>query len=1190
MIKAVGVAGVALTATLVSFGGTTVVSSVGELGNAVTVGNNTWRYTGTGAETYSGTFTADPGGELATTVDIADRNASLTFDRFVQASGGLVKTGSGSLTMKTGRVAFNKGPLGDFWGSTPNLVWADGSCDYHYSPLVVHDGTLKFDFPARDMTNTAPDMVVGHVSKSTPTPSARLEILNGTLDVGNSLTIDRGAGHTTDHPVQSVYVGPHGVLTGMNIWMTSKHTTTDYYGNSLLDIDGGTVNVSTDVQFGRAAGEAKILVRNGGLFSETASPVKPTANKGLYLPYSSSESLSTVFEVTGASTGRFHLATCFGSTARVGERMKIKVTDGGTLLNDAYHPMALTNRWGGGVAEFDNAKLGGWYVRSACEWFPYLQAYTVGAGGLTLCAETIGALGGASRGTGEITLTGGGTIGLHPGQADVTVGTGGLRMTAPLVPTLVAELDKTGTITSPAGGTVELVGANALGKMTLVAGSQTNAFKAYGLESDALKTGASAGWAYAGVAVPRSDGWFHFARVKAREAGNVWRRTKIDLTKSFSFSFDYIVMKQSLAEKSYRPYGFSVIFQNTAEGLQKVGNVERALGFCKDTSKWTNAFAFGYDSADSSMRYSRHDDGGDYFLTADGTKDRHLLILPGGATEPLRGTVTYDATSHVATFTMRSFDGKTSGTISSVVDLVERCGATTAYWGFGGTGTDVTLGTGEHFIGNVQFFQSGETPSETVDVDGTVKVAADKTFKAKLDKGSRTKTWTVGTLDWTDGATVEVEGDADAALGFSAFSGSGSLTKTGSGLLGVGSPYGPFRGTLDVRKGGLRFGNPRAFAQTEANWMLNEKGIRLGGGFVTDGFQIGRAQNASSATDYYAGMINSRNRMRVDASFSITYDLTVDIINIGGDCGFFALCFHNDPRGAAAMGTDKNSRGYATCAEVANCAALVWSGAKKEGSQDYPYKVTTVTGDYPSKCSAWTWTDTAPVKMGYEFPVNTTYATNATVKIVYDEPAKTLTLKMTQRAGGTVNTFEHTFANFDIAAAVGDNMAYLGFGANPAQSWYGIRQTVKNLSVTYPEGAFVDGTIALKGERTDFVLDAATAGTLNIAKVLTALEGATVRLVNADAAVAAHVGAITCDGVLTIDGGILAIDAKTLANVRKLNLANGAKLQVASGVRVVVERLYLDGKTVKAGAYTDGFVTGGGTVSVCPPGTTIIFR
>lgn len=1190
MMKTVAVAGVALTATLVSFGSTTTVSSVSELGDSVTVGNDTLRYTGTGAETYSGTFTASPGSKLATTVDIANENGALTLEHFVQATDQFVKTGPGTLMMKTGGITFKVGDEGTYWGSTPYLTWTDGSCDAHYSPFVVHDGTLKIDFPTKETTDKIPDSVVGHVSKSTPTPRARLEILRGTLDMGNSITIDRGAGHTADHPLQSVYVGTNGVLKGNNIWMTSQHTTSDYYGNSLLDVDGGSVEIAVDAQFGRSAGEAKILVRNGGVFSETASAVKPTVNKGMYLPYSSSTSLSNVFEVTGASTGRFHLATCSSST-RKGERMKIKVSDGGTILNDAYHPMALTNNWGCGVAEFDKATIAGWYVRSASEWFPFLQAYTVGSGGLTLCAETIGALGGASRGKGEITLTGGGTIGLHPGQADVKVGTGGLRLTAPLIPTLVDELSKTGTITSSAGGTVEMVGANALGKMTLVAGSQTNTFKAFGLESDALKPGADAGWTYCGVAVPRSDGWFHLARVNAGDAGNVWRKEKIDLNKSFKLSFDYFITHQSVGSGSWRPYGFSVIFQNTTQGPTKIGSVDRAMGFGRETSKWANSFAFGYDSADSSMRYSRHDDGGDYFLTDDGTKDKALYITPRGATEPMRGIVTYDAATQWATFTMRSFDGKSSGTISNQVDLVERCGDSSAYLGFGATGTSIVQGTGEHFVGNVQFFLDGEAPSEKVTVGGTVKIAAGKTFKAKLDTDSRAKSWSVGQLDWADGATVEVEGDADAALGFSAFSGSGSLTKTGPGLLSVGSPYGPFKGTLDVRKGGLLFGNGLAFAQTDANWMLNEKGANLGGGFVTDGFQIGRAKNASSATDFYAGMINSRKRMRVDESFTITYDLTVDIINVGGDCGFFSLCFHNDPRGAAAMGSQVNKADCATCAEVAKCAALVWGGAKKQGSYNYANKVAAMTGDNQSACSKWTWKDTSPVKMGYEFDVNTTYATNATVKIVYDQPAKTLYLKMTQRAGNDTKVFEHTFENFDIATAVGGDMAYLGFGANPAQPWYGIRQTVKNLSITYPDGEYVDGTITLNEAQTDIVLDSATAGTLNIAKTLTAPAGATVRLVNTDAAAAAHVDAITCDGVLTVDGGVLAIDQGTLANVKKINLVNGAKLQVALGVTVTLPHVYLNGVSVKAGDYTDGgFVTGGGTVCVNPPGMTILIR
>lgn len=115
MMKTVLVTWGTLTATLVAFGSTTTVSSVAELGNSVTVGNDTLRYTGTGAETYTGTFTASPG-TRATTVDIANKVGALTFANFVQSSGGFVKTGPGSLTMKTGGFTLTRGVDANYWG------------------------------------------------------------------------------------------------------------------------------------------------------------------------------------------------------------------------------------------------------------------------------------------------------------------------------------------------------------------------------------------------------------------------------------------------------------------------------------------------------------------------------------------------------------------------------------------------------------------------------------------------------------------------------------------------------------------------------------------------------------------------------------------------------------------------------------------------------------------------------------------------------------------------------------------------------------------------------------------------------------------------------------------------------------------------------------------------------------------
>lgn len=1162
-----------------SFGATTTINSVSELGESETLGNDTLKYVGAGSETYGGRLMVSPGSKLAATIDVSNKDAKLSIPAMTLSTGaGFVKTGHGELELGTGGLAFQTGTDvgGNYWGPTPKLTWTDGKSDPHWSSVVVHEGTLTLNY-ARDLTNSMPDSVVGMVDGTVR--QARMNIESGTVSVGNSITIDRGAGTPNNHPLQSIWIGHAGTLLANNIWLTSSNGSSSYCGNSLLDIDGGCARIAGSVQIGRSRGTAKILVRNQGEFDSTQSKFDSTAT--MVLPYDSS-STNTVFEITGCSTGKFYQV----ATRKVGEKAVFKVNDGSTLMLDRYRNDFLTSMTGGGVAEFDDATIMPRSGRVVAEWFPFCEAYSVGMGGLTLISEIYSALGGASRGSGTITTKGGGTVSLHPGQADVKVEEGALRMTASPTDTLVVGSENPGRITvDSVDSTVEVVGDNALGSMTLVANGQDNSFKAQGLERNALAATAEAtGWSFVDNSMPLADGWLKIS-LYGGGCGNIWKKERIDISRSFRLSYDYFIYKHNTYAGSYPPYGCSLIFQNTPEGIAKKGDYStfRVMGFGGVNSKWPNAFAVGFDVAASAVRYSRHDEDGNYFLTGDGDVDGRYGVTHTAA-KPVRISVDYNAETHKLRYRVAKYDNSSGLDVNVDVNLAERCGDSAAYVGFGAPNV-AGSGTGEHMIGNVQLVYADEHPAESVMVGGKIELSDGKTFNARLDRNSRAKTWCVNELAYAGNSTVNVDGAADSTIGFNKFSGEGTLTKTGTGTLGLMGAVYPFKGTINVNQGGLAFDNSFSYASMLGmypyNWWLSSNVAA----FEDGGIGVGRAGNAEP---YFTDNANSLNRVKVNCPWTITYDLKISIINVSGACGFYSIYFHNDPRGPKTVG---QGEGSVSCVKgIANCAALVFGGAKKQGSYNNGNQV----GKFVNG-SASDWTSTLPVEMGLNFSANTTASTNGTVKLTYDPTGKTLKIEMTQAvADGTTSSFSKTFTNFDIPTAVGDDYAYIGFGANTAQKWFGIRQTVSNFAFTCPsdELKYVNGTIALPQGSTEIMLNAnaVDGDVMSLADTIQAADGATMKLRGNNASAIAAANEVVCDGTLTIDGGIFAVVPGAFDGVKRLNLINGAKLYVASGESVTMRYIMVNGVRVPAGSYTTGFVTGGGTVVSQLPGLLIIVK
>ena len=1201
----VGLASVVLTGVLTCAAGTRTISSTGEFGDSFTAGWETISYTGPTA-TYGGLFTADPGSQHGTTVEVTDPSATLTLASSAQSSGGLVKTGPGGLTIKTGGITYGYSDVqGGYWSSYSHIRWTDGAVSYCYPAIAVVNGTLTIDAPGGSAESVMPDSVIGLYDTSSPAPSATMKVMGGTVNFNNSLTINRGVGTTSDHPASTLYVTTNAWAQMVNVWMTTSGIDNNSYsGDSFLDVDGGRVTVNNSVQFGRANGNAHILVRNGGLFEQkkTLESAWYVDNKPTWvfdLPNNSNAYVNTTFEISGCSTAR--IETVSNKKMKYSKyRNVVKVHDGGVLLlnNTSYY---ATNGLHGGFAEFNEATLAPLDFKLVSNWFAGLQSYDVGAGGLVVTNETLAYLGGTSTGSGTITKLGDGMLSLHPGSAAMDVRGGSIRLLANSYHPETA-FDTGGTVTAANGTTVEIVGDGALGNMTLTPGGQRSVFRARGLEASLN------GWEFSRTTSFRYDGWLKANETRRTEVGSIWRKEAMDVTRSFTLSFD---MYPTCYATTY-PYGFSVAWQNTAAG-KTFAAAEAARGLCyrKIENPCPNSYAIGYDVAGSMVRFARSVDLGNgttggYFLAGNDDHDGLFSASASGvrpsATDCLRLTCAYDAELHQMVLTIRRLADSTSKSFTNNVNLAERCGGGAAYLrlaGQSGISTDShgNRMEGEYLFGSIKLNYG--TPAETrVAVGGRVSVPNNGTFNATLDEDPSVKAWTVNELARNNGdVTLNVSGAADASLGFSSFSGTGNIVKTGDASLGIGIGVSPLVGNLRVENGGLAFFPVGAalLAPTAANWQFSkptaaevEAGSTpadSGGLFVSGGFALGRTSNKEGT---YSDNVNSTHRVYVGGRWKLSYRLKVSS-NTNYGLLYFSLFFHNDPRGAAAKGT-----AYGATSGIENGAFVIWSPHAVQGGEVNNGVLVTGTPQKPTSGNTVSYSPvslTAVGRTNIADPVTGNVGiTNkiANVTLTYDPIAKKLNMKLDQEEGD--HHFDHDFA-IDIPAAVGGNYAYIGFGTSTPANWFNVVQTVTDLAFDDGTDRSIDGTLALTQPSTTIRLDGAAGQTNRLASTITV--PASGRLVLASTnGVVATADSLVGDGALAIDGGAFAVSsAETITGVQELALDNGASLDIPPGVSVKVRKLFVDGTNMGAGFFTSDapFVSGGGRI-ISGNGVTIIIR
>ena len=1165
----------------------------------VTFGSDKINYSGTGSQTSDGAVVFTTAKGEATTFDIQDGGASLGLSGALSPStvaGSLVKTGLGSLILSNyGNIAFT-GSNGSIYGGFVTS-WDDEGRVTNASQIEVIQGTLEL---AGEGTVSGNNVYCGNGSDGSQ--AATLKVTKGKLEATNILGLNFGK--WTSHDItDTLYVGSGATVSAKTIW-GNRGRLDNIPVKSRILVDGGTFyNTLKTPEIG--AGSFDYDVQNGGLFSYengliglhwNADGVDYFTQALLLGAYDPAFAATVRMNVSGASTVK---ANAFASYKGQGQ---LNVSGDSVVRIDRTREDLVLRQTEQGTVSFDGATLTPNNDRYWADWFTFNSGLAIGPGGLTVDCLEAGTLDGKPTGSGTVVKTGAGTLAMQAGEADVDVREGSVAF---VVANDGSKADRTGTIAAAAGTKVIVAGENALGSMELVAGDQANVFRL----TDRTIGEQIATYNFVHAACPRKDGWMRLNEpllTGTNAIGAVWQKEKMDLTKSFTVTFDYACTK-TLADKpgSYYAYGFAVGWQNegaAVHGGRTSAATDRGQGW---GCPFVRSFAFSQDTAGSNLRYTR--DG--RFLTGDDDADIKLFSARGTFADPAHGRIVYDAERHQIQFSMIRPDGDSRKMYVSV-DLAEACGDSSAWFGFtGGAPSGDQYGRGGHFVSNVRISYGTPAAAVVADVGGRVSVADGKVFGATLEPGGVPAVWNVDALTCSGAATVAVAGGADATLGAKTVSGSGTLTKTGVANLALGMPQNDTLG-FDVKEGGLSiaYGPSEPYADdlrpTEANWNLVEPiaSKRSGcesyyGGVTETGVRVGRACNAVNGSDNYIGMINSTKRFKVNTSFKLTYDLSIDIYNIGADYGFFSFCFHNDARGADAVGVAvaPNTQPYCGCVKgVGKCAAIVWGGEENEASYPgYGRKVMMATGDGTIQANSAEWYSTSPVQTWFKNTDfgrtdNITYATNCTVAIAYDLAAKTLTLTMTQPNGnGSVRTFTKTFSGVDLPAAVGDDLAYIGFGSNSCQSWYGLRQTVSNLR--YENLAPVAaGTVTVDAGLTFAVKNPAEGVCAKIAKNLNLGAGATLAIEGE-----ATAGALTADGVLTIDGGTYRIDdPAAFAGVEKLYLTNGAKLAIPSGVTLTIRRLYVDGQRIRAGYYdsTSGFVTGGGRIEAGLIGLQLLLR
>lgn len=229
-----GAANVAGTTTV--SGGTLALSS--PVAGAITLGRATLRATEN--MTLPGVFTRNTGNNNYGAVISVDENKELTLSGEQKVTdGALVKTGKGTL-----RYTYNKvqklNNNADGAPSSPISIGPNGEGPANYCVgITVTDGRLVFDAPLQTNNVSGGRIVIGGctTTKAGAETTGELEVRQGTLNAGKSMTVGRNNGSTTTAPNG---LEPKLLITGGSL-ISGYTIGVGYYDGGQTGISASTV-------------------------------------------------------------------------------------------------------------------------------------------------------------------------------------------------------------------------------------------------------------------------------------------------------------------------------------------------------------------------------------------------------------------------------------------------------------------------------------------------------------------------------------------------------------------------------------------------------------------------------------------------------------------------------------------------------------------------------------------------------------------------------------------------------------------------------------------------------------------------------------------------------------------------------------------------------------------------------------
>ena len=539
--------------------GLTTISDVSELEameGDVTLGRGTLRYTGTSGTVSKNVTIAPSGGNLDTTIDITNEDATLTIsgDVATQASNSrFIKKGLGTLRLSgtgTGqRLGYGTGSVGG------RAAWdADGYATAGAYPFMLAEGRLLLDGAGSAFTlgsSSAGVSMIGGMDAGTPA-SPVLEVANGA-----SMTI----------PYEWFYLLGNGANAARQDATLYVH-------------DGGSVTCSHNLRFYNFKGNGQgFVIVDGGSFTakrifcesctSTAEPYICVTNRGLFtqndLVYGyQNNSTKLAMDITHSATGMLSLVN-LDSTAS-----SICVREQGVLKSDR------SVEGGSGTFLFDG---GTWGSRrtSISTWGGTSSKVSVGADGMSLHTDGIAYLypvpsaveGAVAFAT--LSKTGAGTVTLRPRTTlPLTVREGFVSF--PDSTPLFATDNGTETITVKSGAGVVANGEGTWnGKSLMLEDGAKLVFAPHGARNG------SGSWTVKIGGRKLPDGTVIPADLHSGDYlyGAAWTVERLRVDRSFALAFE--TGGTGGAESLGRAFLYAV-FHNSPDGTAAVGSNGAAVG------------------------------------------------------------------------------------------------------------------------------------------------------------------------------------------------------------------------------------------------------------------------------------------------------------------------------------------------------------------------------------------------------------------------------------------------------------------------------------------------------------------------------------------------------------------------------------------------------------------------------------